>query len=732
MKTIEIPKDGLEGLKQNWKVDAVSGFLVFLLALPLSLGIAKASEFPPAMGVLTAMIGGLIVGIFQGGRLTIKGPAAGLITVCAGAVIEFGGGVEGWRLALGVIVVTALIQIVLGFLKFGSLSDFFPHSAVHGMLAAIGIIIFVKQVPVLMGSDPSFAKGLSPIGLFTHIPVFVQNLDPHISFVGVVSLLILFVLPALNISLLKKVPAPLIVLFFAVPMGVYWHFKVDEPSYALVKIGNFWGDIGLNASFAGIGTFIFWKYVFMFLFVNSLESLLTVKAIDGLDPYRRKSDYDKDLTALGVGNAISGLLGGLPMISEVVRSGANVNFGARTRWANVFHGLFLFLAMLLVIPAIEMIPNAALAAMLIYAGYRLASPKEFIGTYRIGPEQLVIFLVTIAVTVAEDLLLGVACGILVKFIFHIFNGATLKTLFKAWYDFSEKGDTYIIKVKGVATFSNFLGYKKLWKQLKPGKNVEFDFSEARLVDHSFMDQLHHFEEDYTYAGGHVLWTGLEKFNPFSNHPLAARKASASSPSKFEMKLNQRQMELQQFATTNDLIFYPQKIRSALKFRNYPIEKGSKIVYEENVLSKYTDFGKVEISDITVSEGTGMGHEDTIITVIHVSDLEAKIPNFSLEPERLWTKLSELSFGKDIDFKDHPGFSSKYYLRGDDEVAVRKFFQEEIISFFEASPVIHIESHKNKLLVYEKRATLSTSEIMSALTFVEGLANAVNKPVAQSV
>lgn len=733
MKTIEIPKDGLEGLKQNWRVDALSGFLVFLLALPLSLGIAKASEFPPAMGVLTAMIGGLIVGIIQGGRLTIKGPAAGLITVCSGAVLELGGGAEGWHLALGVIVVVAVIQIIFGLLKFGTLSDFFPHSAVHGMLAAIGIIIFVKQVPVLLGSDPSLAKGLSPIGLFTHIPLFIENLNPHVAFVGIVSMIILFGLPMLKINFIKKIPAPMLVLLFAVPMGIYWHFKVDEPSYALVKIGDFWENLGFNASFAAIGSLVFWKYVFMFLFVNSLESLLTVKAIDGLDPYRRKSNYNADLTALGVGNGLSGLLGGLPMISEVVRSGANVNFGARTRWSNVFHGLFLFLAMLLVIPLIEMIPNSALAAMLIFAGYRLASPKEFIGTYKIGPEQLVIFLVTIVVTVAEDLLLGVACGILVKFIFHIFNGATLRTLFKAMYDFSEKDGNYLIKVKGVATFSNFLGYKKLWDSLKPGKTIEINFSEARLVDHSFMDQLHHFEEDYSHnGGGKVVWTGLEKFNPFSDHPLAGRKASGDNANKLELRLTPRQIELRSLSDQLECSFYPQKVRNAAKYNGFPIQRGNKILYEENVLNKYTDFGRLEISDMTLTEGAREAKSDTHITVIHVSDTDLPTPDFALEPEGLWSKFSELVFDKDIDFKSHPEFSKKYYLRGANESSVREFFEKEVIQFFEENDEVHVECHKHKLLVYKRRDVLNVDEIKEMIQFVEDLLQTMNQKVSQPV
>ena len=525
MKTVEVPKDGLEGLKQNWSADALSGFLVFLLAMPLSLGIAKASGFDASTGVLTAMIGGLVVSAFMGGRLTIKGPAAGLITVCFGAVADLGAlstdGISATKLACGVIVVMAVIQLLFGFLKFGSLSDFFPHSAVHGMLAAIGILIFAKQFPILLGVDASLTKGLSPVQLYEHIPAFIAHANPQIAIIGLSSLLILFGLPAIG-GIFKKIPAPMIVLVIMIPLAMVLDFKTAYKG-SLVSIGDFWKNVTFNASFAAIGHFVFWKYVFMFLFVNSLESLLTVKAIDGLDPYKRKSDYNKDLKALALGNGISGLLGGLPMISEVARSSANVGFGGRTRWANFFHGVFLLLAMLLLIPVIEMIPNAALAAMLIAVAYRLASPQEFIGTYKVGPEQLVIFLTTIVVTVSEDLLLGVAAGIMVKFIFHIINGAPVSSLFKAHYDLRETGEGYMIRVQQSAIFSNLLGFQKMWSKLQPGKKITFDFSETKLVDHTFQESLHHFEEDYHLSGGQVIITGLTKHKSASGHQLATKK-----------------------------------------------------------------------------------------------------------------------------------------------------------------------------------------------------------------
>ena len=734
MKTLEIPKDGFEGLKQNLRIDAVAGFLVFLLALPLSLGIAKASGFPAAMGVLTAMIGGLFVSFFAGSALTIKGPAAGLITICAGAVTELGAlnieGVTGVQLACGAIVVMAALQILFGFLKFGSLSDFFPPSAVHGMLAAIGLIIFSKQIHVLLGIDPATLKGLEPIELYEMIPHSFMNADPRVALVGVISLIIIFGMPFLKGKIFKSIPAPMVVLVVTIPLALFMDFRHTEPAFDLVSIGDFWGNISFNARFDAIGTGVFWKYVIMFLFINSLESLLTVKAVDGLDPYKRQSNYNKDLSALGAGNALSALLGGLPMISEVARSSANVSFGARTRWSNFFHGFFLLVAMLLFIPVIEMIPNAALAALLIAVGYRLASPKEFFKTYKIGAEQLVIFVITIIVTVSTDLLIGVGSGILAKFVFHILNGAPLRSLFKARYEFSETEGDYFISVKDAAIFSNLIGFKKMFARVNPGKKVVISFADARIVDHTFMEQLHHFEEEYHHSGGSVTVTGFEHFQFFSSHPLAARKFAPGSQNKLEIKFSPRQIELRKYAELNDYVYYPQKIRNLMKYKDFPIQKGNKILYEENILAKYMENGKIEVSDITLSEGARQEQQDTHITVLHISEMDINVPDFALEPEGLWSKFSELAGGKDIDFANHPVFSRKYYLRGENETTIRDFFSESLIHFFENREEMHVECHRNKLLIYKKRDLLDPSEISYTEKFANDLLHLIQQKVTQ--
>ncbi|CAM1334031.1 SulP family inorganic anion transporter [Tenacibaculum aestuariivivum] len=526
-----IPADGWAGFKENFKADAISGFIVFLLALPLSLGIAKAADFPPIMGLISAIIGGLLVSFIMGSRLSIKGPAAGLIVIIAGSVADFGHGdnVLGWKLALGAMAVAGLIQIIFGVLKLGKLADFFPLSAIHGMLAAIGIIIIAKQIPVLLNDAPNISKGMGPIELLWNIPYFIKNLEPKASLIGIVSLLIMLLWPLIKNKTIKMIPAALVVLIFAIPAELYMDFSNTEPSYALLKVGSLLDNLNINASFDGIfQTSTFIKYVIMFALVGTLESLLTVKAVDMLDPYKRKSNMNKDLIAVGIGNTIAAFLGGVPIISEVARSSANVANGAQTRWANFFHGFFILIFLLLAAPVLEMIPNSALAAMLVAVGIKLTHPREFKHIFKIGKEQLFIFMVTIIVTLAEDLLIGIVAGMLLKMVIHLFNGTPIKSFFKAPTVVSNIGDKYLVEIDKSAIFTNYLGIKRDLEDIPQGIHITINLQKTKLIDHSVMENLEHFKNDYELNGGKVIFKGLDNHHAMSNHPMAARKQKKQS------------------------------------------------------------------------------------------------------------------------------------------------------------------------------------------------------------
>lgn len=520
---IESPEHSEKSIIPSISSDVIAGFVVFLLAMPLSLGIAKASDFPPMMGLLTAIIGGLFVSFLAGSQLSIKGPAAGLIVIVIGAVNDFGGGENGWHLALGAIFVAGAVQVLFGFLKLGRLVDFFPLSSIHGMLAAIGLIIIIKQFPVLLNVDPALVKGKSILGLIASMPEQVRNLDPRASLVGVISLWIMLSWNNHSLKILRKIPAPLMVLLFAVPAEIILDFETKTNGNSLLQIGSLFDGLGWQVDFSGIFqplTFI--RYVLMFALVGSIESLLTVKATDLMDPLRRKSRTSLDLIAIGFGNMLSSAFGGLPMISEVARSSANVSSGGLTVKSNFFHGLFLLLFVVLALPLIQLIPNTALAAMLISVGLKLAHPREFVHIFKIGLDQLVIFIITILVTLFQDLLLGIAAGILLKIIFHLINGAPFKSLFSVAASVSFNDNDYRIEVEEVAAFTNFLGIKSRLEAVPAGMNLTIDFSGTVFVDHSVLDNIDGFCRDYEKKGGTVQVVGLENHKPISSHPLASR------------------------------------------------------------------------------------------------------------------------------------------------------------------------------------------------------------------
>ncbi len=536
------PKDWLAGLKENWKGDMLSGFLVFLIALPLSLGIAGASDFPPIYGLLTAMIGGLVVAFLAGSAQTIKGPAAGLIVIVAGAVAEMGHGDNalGWQMALGAIVVAGLLQVGFGLLKFGKLTDFFPLSAVHGMLAAIGIIIISKQLHILLGFNPVTPEGkpmVEPVELLMELKTSFAHMMDHkdVLIVGVVSLVIVFGWQYVPVKSLKKIPSALIVLVVAIPLAKFLHVvnlpeikdaaghitqKKFDPLLSFDK--GLTDIVKWNVNFGGmaqIGTFI--KYVVMFALVGSLEALLTVKAVDMLDPWKRRSNTNKDLIGVGVGNVVAGILGGLPMISEVARSSANVANGGKTRWANFFHGMFILLFLLFAVSFSNLIPKTALAAMLIGVGYKLAHPKEFGHMAKIGWEQVVIFVATIIVTLLTDLLIGIAAGIVLKIILQVAHGAPLGKMFAK--NLTVTGNTIV--VDGAAVFSNFIRLKKELLSFNYTDHVILDVRKCNYIDHSVIENLYHIKDDFTVEGGNLEVLGIEEFKPAtgSDHKYAALK-----------------------------------------------------------------------------------------------------------------------------------------------------------------------------------------------------------------
>ncbi len=519
------------------KTDIKSGFLVFLIALPLSLGIAMASGFPPIAGVISAMVGGVLVSFVGSARLTIKGPAAGLIVIALGAVQELGQGdpLIGYRRALAVGVVAALCQIGFSMVRAATVGVVMSPSVVHGMLAAIGIIIVSKQAHTVMGVSPSAKE---PLELLAELPHSAMHANPEILLIGVVSLVVLFVAPMIRKRWIRAVPAPLIVLAIAVPVGLLFdlhhshvynwanHDYTVGPQYLVNLPGSLLKAVAFP-DFSQVFSATSIKYVVMFTLVGTIESTLSVLAVDGMDPEKRASDLNRDLRAVGIGNLVSALIGGLPMISEIVRSKANIDAGAKSAWSNCFHGLFLLAFVALLPNLLQEIPLAALAAMLVYTGTRLASPSELRHAKALGNDQLLLFVTTLLVTLATDLLIGVGVGILLKLVLHVGRGAPLGTLFRTKIAIDREGSRLTISLTGTAVFTNLLAVRKAVSNLPDDvTEVVVDLSDVQIIDHTFLSRIDAMADEWPQANLRLV--GLDSFAAATEHKLAARRRQVQS------------------------------------------------------------------------------------------------------------------------------------------------------------------------------------------------------------
>jgi len=485
--------NNLVGFNAVWKSDLLSGFGVSLIALPLCLAIAAASGFPPIAGIITAIVGGLFASRFSGSYITIYGPAAGLIVVNLNAVQVLG----GYEYALAAIAVSGVLIFLLGHFKFGRLSDFFPSAVVKGMLTAIGIIIIVKQLFIAFGVELESSSILDSI---LQLPYIFAHIHYPIAFISGISLLILILHPKLKTKIARIVPAPVWVLIAAIFLGNV----IQLPADGLIKIPNdLVGSIQLP-NFSKMNTSPFWICVFSIAIITSLESLLSTSSLDSLDPLKRKSNLNKDLSAVGIGSSLAALIGGLPMISEIVRSSANVSLGAKTQWSNLFHAAFLLLFIVLGSSIINQIPIAALAVMLIMVGYKLASPQQFIAMYKLGYVEFITFVSTILGVLLTDLLVGIMIGIAVELILHYSKGFPLSKTFTTGYTISEKNDHIQLHVKGGLIFSNYyLSLKKQIVALSSKDDLVIDLKEVTYLSKSAWTKIDDFIR-HTHTGKRTI------------------------------------------------------------------------------------------------------------------------------------------------------------------------------------------------------------------------------------
>lgn len=490
------------GFFSHLNKDLPASVVVFLVALPLCLGIALASGAPPLAGIIAGIIGGTVVALISGSPLGVSGPAAGLAVIVFNAIQGF----ATFEVFLLAVVIAGVVQVILGFLKAGVIGYYFPSAVIKGMLAGIGVIIILKQIPHFFGydADPEGDFEFFQVdgeNTFSELGNMVDFISPGAAFIGVVSLavLILWEQPFMKkLSISRFVQGPLV----AVVLGIVLNVVFNSGELALTREQTV--ELPVSATILGFfSNFTFpdftaitnpavWKVGLTIAVVASLETLLCVEATDKLDPLKRNTPTNKELLAQGTGNILSGMIGGLPITQVIVRSSANIQSGGVTKASAFFHGILLLISVMIIPGILNLIPLASLAAILLLVGYKLAKPATFKAMYKAGFSQFLPFIVTIVGIVFTDLLIGIGMGMVVAIIHLLWNN------FQTPYHFDsenyKKGETIRIQLSEDVSFLNKASIERTLNNLPEGSHVIIDESRARTIHPDIIEIIENFQD----------------------------------------------------------------------------------------------------------------------------------------------------------------------------------------------------------------------------------------------
>lgn len=731
------PKTGFKGLLENWQSDLIAAVSVALIALPLSLGIALAAGAPAMSGIFSAVIGGVVTTLYRGGHISVNGPAKGVIgVILLGIVLMDDGKGQAFNYVLAAVVVSGAIQMLLGILKLGRLADIFHSSVIHGILAAIGIIIFAKQIHVAMGThsdSPSIIQNLIDAVLL------LPQANPFVLIIALSGLLLLLFHSKISYRFFHLLPAPMWVIALSIPLVYVFNFfdqqtlsflgrSYEVGPHLLLDIPDTIVDSIMHPNFGKINTIEFWTTVFSILIITSIESLAIAKAVDKIDPYRRKTDLNKDLTGIGFSTMIAGLIGGLPIIAVIIRSTVNIHNGAKTKWSNMYQGLLLLLFIVVLSPIMRQVPLCAFAVLLVYTGFKLASPAVFKQVYNQGTEQLVFFIATMILTLYTNLLVGLIGGLLLALVTHmLLANVPIPQFFKMVYKSRTKlmkrpDGSFDLKIRGIANFLGILKVDKLVAQIPAGADVNIDLSDTRLVGMTYMDYLVEYLKIQKSTGGRVFITGLDSHVSSSTYNRALKLSLTSST----VKLSQRQKRLRNLATEKDYEYSSLVDWNTIYLKKFHFFEIRPIERKYNCLKGTFEDLNVswEIADVTFNEGQAFTAE-TFNTTLMILKLNKKIPVFTMEKEAVLEKLFDrvMAFTgyKDIDFEMYPDFSNKFLLMGNNESEIRSFFTDEIVRFFENNQIYHLESNGEAIIIFDKIKLARTDETIAFIDYAKELA-----------
>ncbi len=544
--------------------------------------------------------------------------------------------------------------------------------------------------------------------------------------IGIGGLLIMFFYPRVRNRFVQLIPAPMWILILTVGISYVYQWAQTpfplEERFLITLPENLQSSL-VTPDFSHAWDQDFLIAIFAITFIASIESLLSIKAVDKLDPANRRSNVNRDLKALGLASVVSGFLGGLAVVTVIARSSVNVNNGATNRSSNFLHAVLLLLFVLVFQEQLRRIPLSALAAILVYTGYKLATPGQLREIASVGREQLWIFLITLITTLITNLITGIAVGILATFVIHVIlnrgAGLFLSNLFKPnVLVFREGEGNYYASVK---YFCNFLNFYKLQDKLDAvpeDAELVLDFSLCEFVDDTVLESIESYTEAFDKRGGHLEVIGLDKHDTGSRHPFAMRKLPGLSAIRpIERFFTGRQKSLEQTAREYGWEYRPEHNKKIRFLRDFIFFERREILYSYNELRNGE--GNCRLMDLEFTEGAFIAREVIKATVLYI-DCPEEIPVFTLDKEGLLGFLYGLAGFRDINLEDHPDFNRRFHLSGENPEALENAFSDQLVLFLESNPYFHVESNGKGLLILKNERLLGIREIKRMLYFGQQL------------
>ncbi|TAF66474.1 MAG: SulP family inorganic anion transporter [Cytophagales bacterium] len=746
---IELPSEGLKGFFRHWKADIWAGLAVSLNNIPYILSLAFISGLPLQSGLLTVCISGLLLVWLSPSTLSVKGPSTTVTAMLLLAHYHLPTEDTGKLIVsiLTSVFMIGIFQVLIGFFRLARFKNLFPDTIVYGLLAACGLMIFSRtlyyiwsDIPPryttlhLLLDYPEYITGhLAQIesmlfSLFllaiVFVPLIFHERFSKSAFLSSVSLIFIVGIAAVNYLDWQQIHSTWL-------LYLPYH---SEKIFAQAYLIDFWLLLDFN----------FWIFTLTLLTITSLESLINIRSVNALDPYRRIVSNDNEMILIGIGNIIGGIIGAMPMVTTMLRSTGNINNNAHSKWSSFYAALFSLMIYFVLATFNIGIPISILAVIMLYTSYRMLSPRLVRDIYAIGREQLLFFVIAFLIALSSSFLLAIFVSVLVVYFTYWLMGATLRSFFTLELKEVNFGDRITLKIRSDSVASAFLVLEQKLKKLPSNCQVYIDFQKSPLVTYSFMELLYQYEYSSKLEYG-IEIQGLDDHVSLSKHPLATRilpsdeistwekinryterekralerknKPKKRHEVEVESLLSERQVDILSFAASYNVKMRSNIVYDGNRLRSFQFANGFQIKYRENRFKTKYHGVSIEFSDVLLYKGIRMSEQSQKISIFLLSDFPIEIPEFRLERESFLDKLYQAMGFQDVDFEDDKKFSEYYSLVGQDH-PIRVFFKKPILQLLDSERIYNIEYKNEKMLVYSRRDVLQKIDIEDAMIFIQ--------------